>query len=629
MYRLLTNEDQVRVACERLSRRDAIGLDTETTNLHPRHGDLRLVQLSDDTGTDIIDMRYFPLSRGVLTPLKTLLESSTTVKVLHNAKFDFMWLREKAGIEVDTIFDTYLADLMIGAATYGINAYKHGLDDVIMRYLKIDVDKGEQRSDWSGELTESQLEYAAKDPVYLPRLRKILLEKIVQNGLQDIAGIEFRAVPAFAELEIRGFPVDKDKYSGLCDVLYKRKLEAAEKLMMLIRGTIPQKSVQVSLFEEIADKDPYAPNLNSHVQITKAFRALGVPILNEKTELDLIKKYKRLKKPFATTTDKKQIVPLARHFPVLNTLVEYRGAEKMYTSYGENTLEKIDSGRIYSSFWQLKAETGRTSCTDPNLQQMPHGYEFRSCFVAPDGRKLVISDYGQFELRIWAELSQDPVLLKVFRDGLDLHSMTTAGVFGLKYEDIMEDLARADADPTYKLIYKEQRGFGKTLNFSVAYGVTAPAYALKTGRSEKQAEEDLQKFGDTYKVGTTWLDNAGEEGLRTLSSRTKAGRLVAFPKPRSRGEEGGVRRNARNTPMQGLNADVLKIALRGIYDSIKGYDAFLVNEIHDEVHVESAESCSEEVAHIVEREMIAAAKKYITTVPIEAKAKAVDNWSQK
>lgn len=628
MYRLLTNEDQVRTACARLANLDAIGLDTETTALHPRNGELRLVQLSDGHDTDIIDMRYFPLSRGVLTPLKTLLEGSTTVKVLHNAKFDFMWLREKAGIEVDTLFDTYLADLMVAAGTIGINMYRHGLEDVVSRYLKIDLPKDEQRSDWSGELTESQLQYASRDPQYLTRLRKIYLNKIVQNGLQNIAGIEFRAVPAFAELEIRGFPVDKDKYAELCDILYQRKLKAAENLMQLIRGTMPNRGVQTSLFEEIAEKDHGAANLNSHIQITKAFRSLGVPILNEKTEMELIKKMRRAKKPYATSTDKKQIEPLARHYPVLRTLIDYRGAEKMYTSYGVNTLEKIDEGRIYASFWQLKAETGRTSSTDPNLQQVPHGKEFRSCFVAPEGRKLVIADYGQFELRILAELSQDKAMLKVFRDGLDLHSMTTAGVFDIAYEVIMQDLEDAERE-SRSPIYKEQRGFGKMLNFSVAYGVTPPSYALKTGRTEAEAERDLAKFATTYPEMDTYLNNAGQLGLDTLSSRTKAGRLVAFPKPRTRGEEGGVRRNARNTPIQGLNADILKVALRGIYDSLKGYDAFLVHEVHDEVHAESAENCADEVAHIVEREMIKAAEQYITSVPIEAKAKPVDNWSQK
>jgi DNA polymerase-1 len=240
----------------------------------------------------------------------------------------------------------------------------------------------------------------------------------------------------------------------------------------------------------------------------------------------------------------------------------------------------------------------------------------------------VIADYGQFELRILAELSQDKAMLKVFRDGLDLHSMTTAGVFDIPYEEIMADLEAAERENRTP-IYKEQRGFGKMLNFSVAYGVTPPSYALKTGRTEAEAEKDLNKFATTYPEMDTYLNASGQQGLDTLSSRTKAGRLVAFPKPRTRGEEGGVRRNARNTPIQGLNADILKVALRGIYDSLKGYDAFLVHEVHDEVHAESDEKCADEVAHIVEREMIKAAEQYITSVPIEAKAKPVDNWSQK
>jgi DNA polymerase-1 len=396
MYRLLTTEDQVRQACARLSTHEAIGLDTETTALDPRKGELRLVQLSDGHDTDIIDMFHFPLSRGILTPLKTLLESPKTIKVLHNAKFDFIWLREKAGIEIDALFDTYLADLMIAAATVGIGTYRHGLEDVADRYLKMEISKDEQSSDWSGELRKEQLEYADRDARIMPRLRKIYIDRITQHSLQDVARLEFRAVRAFADLDFRGFPVNRDKYAQLCFFLFKQKKEAAEKLMKVLRGTIPQKEIQSALFEGVEDKDPHAINLNSHIQITKAFRALGVPILNKKTELNTIQKFRRNKKPFATSTNKKDIIPLARHYPVLQPLIDYRGAEKLYTSYGENTLEKIDEGRIYASFWQLKAETGRTACTNPNLQQVPHGEEFRSCFEAPEGRKLVIADYGTF-----------------------------------------------------------------------------------------------------------------------------------------------------------------------------------------------------------------------------------------
>jgi DNA polymerase I len=630
MYSLLTTEDEVRKACAELSKATAIGVDTETTALHPRKGELRLVQLSDGINTSILDMNYFPLSRGILQPLKTLLESTKTKKVLHNAKFDYQWLKVKAGIEPEGIFDTYLADLVIAAATLGINTYKHGLADVARRYLKIEMDKEEQRSDWSGTLSQSQLEYAETDVNVLPRLRKAYVDRLQQLNLQRIAKIEFDAVCAFADLEINGFATDKERYAELCEILEKRQKEAEKKLNDLIRGTRPNKGIQTSLFDGIEEIDHGAANLNSYVQIREAFRALGVPIFDPKNPADdpLIIKYKRAKKPFATSTAANEIEPLARHYPILEVLGQYRSAQKMLSSYGENVLNMIDNGRIYSNFWQLRAETGRTSNTGPNLQQVPGEEEFRRCFVAPRGRKLVDADYSQFELRILAELCQDPAMMKVFIDGRDLHTMTTSGVFGISYDEIEKDIAEAKKTKRAP-VYDKQRKFGKVLNFSVAYGISANAYALKTGCSEKEAELYLAKFAATYPVMDKWLNDTGQKGLDTLESVTMAGRRVKFFEPKTRGEQGGVRRNARNTPIQGTNADILKIALPRIYKDLKSYDAKLVHEIHDEIVTESAESCAEEVKSIMEKHMVEAATEYIKSVPVIAEGKIIDSWDKK
>ena len=625
MYKLLKTAEDISRMCQDWSGLDAVGLDLETIGLFPRKGEVRLIQISDGKSTFIIDVRDFPF--GFPPCLKEFLEAETPRKVMHNAKFDCIWLRIKYGIVVGGVFDTYLSDVMVAAATLGINMYEHALDDCARRYLKIDLDKTLQKSDWSGVLEPAQLEYAAADPKVTVNLRPIYIDRIIQNGLQNTARIEFGAVHAFGELEHNGFPIDVERYKELLIELDKNEKLTHTALNAIVRPTRPDRGFQQSMFEGIEELDYGAINLNSHIQIRQAFRALGVPLFDPKVDMKLIEQYKKQDKPYATSTAFKEIEPLSVHYPILRPLLDYRKAEKAITSYGHWLDDGlIEDGRIYSQFWQLKAETGRTANSDPNLQQVPNPPIFRRCFRAPEGRKLVVADYSQFELRILAELCQDPKMLQLFRDGKDMHSMTTAGVFGLDYDDIQ-------ANPK---VYKVQRGFAKQLNFSVAYGISAFAYALKTHCSLEEAETYLRKFAETYPVMNEWLNNTGNTGLRTLQSRTKAGRLVAFLKPSGkpgskelRGQQGAVRRNARNTPIQGLNADVLKIALPRVMKAIEGYDAKLVHEIHDEIIVESNESCSQEIASILEREMRESAELYVQTVPIEVSADVVESWADK
>lgn len=626
-YILVKTEKDAAEACEYLSQLEAIGLDTETTDLHPRNGELRLLQLSEGYGptdkTFIFDLRDFP--EGLPYEVLDLLEADLPRKIAHNGKFDFQWLKTKLGIEPKIHFDTYLADIMVATATLGINMYKHGLEHVVPRYLEMDMHKEEQRSDWSTKtLTDSQLGYAAFDAAVLPALRKVYIQKLTQSDLHETATLEFDAIPAVADLELNGFPASREAYGELVNGLYTNQQTTAKALQTIIGTTLPKRGVQSSLFEDIADKDYSEANLNSHVQIRKAFRKLGVPIFSPTDPADEneIQRHIAKKLPFATTTNKLEIIPLARKFPVLQVLLDHRGAEKLYTSYGQKVLEAIENDRIYASFWQIKAETGRMACSDPNLQQVPHGKEFRSCFIAPKGRKLIIADYSQIELRILADYCLDPILLKVFTDGLDLHSMTASKIAGVTYEEL---------EAGKHSIYKAVRDFAKTLNFGIVYGMGFESYAQRTGRSLKDAESDLKIFKQSYKVMDNWLYRTGMAGLKSLTSRTRSGRLVKFFAPKTNEEEGGVRRNARNTPIQGTSADIIKVALRYVYDGLREakLDAFLVHVVHDEIIVECDEAIGEEVMEIVVREMQRAAELYIKKVPVKVEAGICDNWSEK
>ncbi|HEY0386377.1 MAG TPA: DNA polymerase, partial [Pyrinomonadaceae bacterium] len=259
---------------------------------------------------------------------------------------------------------TLLASQLISA---GDQEDRHGLDAVAARYLNETIDKAERLSDWSGELSESQLQYAAIDAAVLVPLREKQIERLKAEDLVRCAQLEFECVLPLAVLELNGIYLDQHRWREQLVVVEKRRAELAEELQEMLA----EESAQGSLF----GPQRVDINIDSHVQLTRALTRLGVPV------------------PDSTRNWKLQ--PLAADYPVVATLLEYRTVQKALTSYGENILSEIkpQTGRIHADFRQIGAPTGRMACTNPNIQQVPHAVEYRRCFRAPEGRKLIISDY--------------------------------------------------------------------------------------------------------------------------------------------------------------------------------------------------------------------------------------------
>src|SRR5215217_7783467 len=171
------------------------------------------------------------------------------------------------------------------------------------------------------------------------------------------------------------------------------------------------------------------------------------------------------------------------------------------------------TNRLHADFRQIGAPTGRFACTNPNIQQVPHSVEYRRCFSGyPDGRKLVIADYSQIELRILAEFSGDRGFIEAFNSGADLHRVTAAQVFNSSLDQVT----------------KEQRDFAKRLNFGVVYGIGAQRFALMTGLSVPDAENVLRRYFTTYRQLDTYLRDAADRAVRDRQARTSSVRLVRF-----------------------------------------------------------------------------------------------------
>ncbi len=587
-YQLIKNADELRRAIETIATQPVVGLDTETTELDPFTSRLRLIQLATPERVYIVDFDHFAngntTQNEALAPLRRLLAAPRPIKIAHNAKFDAKFIKHNLGVDLGGLFDTLLASQLVGA---GDIEERHGLETVASRYLNEAVDKSERLSNWNFELSEAQLEYAARDAAVLLPLREKLIERLKSDSLVKCAQLEFECVMPVVDIELAGFYMHKDRWLEQLSIVEKRRIELAEQL----QEVLAEESSQGSLFGG-PQRDEI--NLDSHQQLTQALNRLGIPV------------------PDSTRNWKLQ--PLAAQYPIIGTLLEYRTVQKALTSYGENMIELINplTKRLHADFRQIGAPTGRFACTNPNIQQVPHAVEYRRCFSGyPDGRKLIIADYSQIELRILAEFSGDRGFIEAFNSGADLHRVTASQVFNAALDQVT----------------KEQRDFAKRLNFGVVYGIGAQRFAMMTGMNQPDAENVLRRYFGTYRQLDAYLREAANRAVSDRHARTASGRLVRFRYDENdRQQISMTQRNGKNTPIQGTSADILKRALRLMKEELSETSARVVNNIHDEIVVEADAGEAESVAEKVERVMCAAGEEYLKTVPVKVETEIADEW---
>ena len=588
-YKLITSAEELRRAVDDLQTRNAIGLDTETTDLDPYLSRLRLIQLATGDAVYIIDVNHFAEGdmklSDALAPLRRLLTSPRPIKIAHNAKFDAKFIKHNLGVDIVGLFDTLLASQLVSA---GDIEERHGLEAIAGRYLNEAVDKTERLSNWEFELSESQLQYAARDAAVLLPLREKLIDRIKALSLIQCAQLEFECVMPVVDLELTGFYMNKERWLEQLAIVEKKRGEVANELQEMLGEGV----AQASLFGP-----PRANiNLDSQQQVTEALTRLGIPL------------------PDSTRNWKLQ--PLAAQYPVVEKLLEYRTMQKALTSYGQNMIEFISpkTGRLHADFRQIGAPTGRFACTNPNIQQVPHAVEYRRCFMGyPEARRLVIADYSQIELRILAEFSGDESFINAFRSGADLHKVTAAQVFNVSQDQVT----------------KEQRDFAKRLNFGVVYGIGAQRFSMMTGLGQTESEDVLRKYFATYRKLDSYLKESANRAVSEKQARTASGRLVKFNyDPSDRQQVSMTQRNGKNAPIQGTSADILKRALRLLSDELRDTSAQIVNIIHDEIVVEVNESEAHDVAQKVERVMVAAGEDYLATVPVKVESQVASEWTK-
>ena len=577
-FTVITDQTALKQAVGAISSHSIIGVDTETTGLDPFRTQVRLLQIATPEQSYVFDL--FQVRAFDDTALRNIFSAAQPIKVFHNAKFDAKMLLHHFNLEVRGIFDTLLASQLISA---GRSEGGHGLAAVSERYLGEVVDKSMQVSDWSGTLSNIQYEYAAKDAALMLPLRERLAEKLAELNLEEAARLEFECVLPITAMELAGMAIDQECWRKLVAGVERAHEALSVELKRELAGGIPQ----LSLFDE-----PPNINLDSPTQIIETLGRMGIKVEGTRSW---------------------QLQPLAKAHPAIAKLLEYRSVQKSLSSYGLSLLGHIHpvTGRIHPDFRQIGATGGRMSCSDPNLQQVPHTSEYRSCFRAPAGRKLIIADYSQIELRILADWSQDTALVKALLSGEDLHCVTASQMFGISLDKVS----------------KHQRAAAKQLNYGIMYGLGAPGLAARIDCSTEEAESLIRKYFAAYSGVAAFLREAADRAIRARESRTRSGRLIYFTfDSNDRSQVAANQRLGKNAPIQGSSADIIKQALALLYDALKPLDAQIVNCVHDEIVVEVAESQAKECATILEHEMVAAAREFIRSVPVTVDTVIGDAW---
>ena len=406
------------------------------------------------------------------------------------------------------------------------------------------------------------------------------LTKTGQKKLFD--EIEMPLAKVLADMESYGFLVDSE---GLKEL--SRELE--ERI-----GVIEK---------EIYDLVGYEFNLNSPKQLgTALFEKLGLPAK------------KKTKSGYSTGAEVLESLKYAH--PAVSLLLNYRQLAKLKSTYADGLVTCVaEDGRIHSTFNQTEARTGRISSSEPNLQNIPvrtkEGKRLRKYFIAPHGKVLCDADYSQIELRVLASIANDENMINAFSGGTDIHTATAAQVFGMPEE----------------MITPELRSRAKAVNFGIVYGIGAFSLSKDIGVTRAEADRYIKNYLASYPSVAAYMENTIEQAKKTGYVTTYYGRRRYLPELSN--SNGNLRafgeRVARNAPIQGTAADIIKIAMIRVYERLKAEqpDARLILQVHDELIVECNEENAEKVCGLLEYEMENAAK---LAVKLTAEAHHGKNW---
>ena len=583
---------------QRLRRAGAFALDTETTSDDPWRAELVGMSYSMMPGeayyipvghTQTVDGseagQQLPLAY-VLAQLKPVLEDANANKYCHNAKYDLlMFLRNGItvkGLTFDSMVGAYLTDP--GRRGLGLKDQAFQRLGHVMTNIAELIGSGSKAISMAQVAISRAADYAGADADMTLRLVASIAEDLRRYQLLDLLyNIEMPLLPVLMQMEIYGVALDSAFLREL-DARFTEQIRALEK--------------------EIYDSVGHQFNINSTRQLGDIlFGELKLP------------SGKKNKTGYSVSAD--VIENLRGKHPIVDNLLEYRQFSKLKSTYVDGLLALMDpeTGRVHTTFSQTTASSGRLSSSNPNLQNIPIrtevGRQLRRAFVAAPGYRLLTADYSQIELRILAHITHEPRLVEAFNANEDIHSITAASLFNIALAEVTKD----------------QRRLAKTVVYAVLYGQSAFGLAQITNMSNSEAGEFIKRYHETFPHIKEYVERTLNQARKQGYVNTMYGRKRFFPDmaglPFS--ERQALEREAINMPIQGSNADLIKIAMIHIQHAIaqQRLKTRMILQVHDELVFEVPDDELETARKLVRREMEDVEK---LLVPIKVEMKLGRNW---
>ena len=589
-YKLVENEEELRQLCDFFITKEFVSIDTETTSTDAISAELVGLSFSaeEKKAFYVAVPANYEEALKIVQIFKPLYESDKIMKIGQNIKYDYEVLTKYGVTLQGKMFDTMIAHYLIQPELH------HNMDymaETLLGYQTIHIEellgpKGKKQKNMRDLSPTDIYEYAAEDADITLRLKNVLEPRLKELGVEELFwNIEMPLVRVLADMELNGVCLDTEALQDTSKIFTER-----------------MKQYEQEIYKEAGEEF----NISSPKQVGDILFG----------KLQIMDKPKKTKTGQYVTSEE-VLQSLESKSPIVRNILNYRGMKKLLSTYIDALPKLINprTGHIHTSFNQALTATGRLSSSDPNLQNIPvrtdDGKEIRKCFIPEEGCLFFSADYSQIELRIMAHLSEDENMMEAFREGHDIHRATAAKIWHVDIDKVTD----------------AQRKKAKQANFGIIYGITTYGLAQRMDIPNGEAKELIEGYFRTFPKVQAYMEHAKEEArakgyAETLFHRR---RYLADINSRNATVRGFAERNAINAPIQGTEADIIKVAMVRIWERFKkeGIRSKMILQVHDELNFSVFPEEREQVERIVIEEMQNA---YPLNVPLIADAGWGKNW---
>ena len=589
-YKLVENEEELHQLCDFFITKEFVSIDTETTSTDAISAELVGLSFSveEKKAFYVAIPANYEEALNIVQIFKPLYESDKIMKIGQNIKYDYEVLTRYGVTLQGKMFDTMIAHYLIQPELH------HNMDymaETLLGYQTIHIEellgpKGKKQKNMRDLSPTDIYEYAAEDADITLRLKNVLEPRLKELGVEELFwNIEMPLVRVLADMELNGVCLDTEALQDTSKIFTER-----------------MKQYEQEIYKEAGEKF----NISSPKQVGDILFG----------KLQIMDKPKKTKTGQYVTSEE-VLQSLESKSPIVRNILNYRGMKKLLSTYIDALPKLINprTGHIHTSFNQALTATGRLSSSDPNLQNIPvrtdDGKEIRKCFIPEDGCLFFSADYSQIELRIMAHLSEDENMMEAFREGHDIHRATAAKIWHVDIDKVTD----------------AQRKKAKQANFGIIYGITTYGLAQRMDIPNGEAKELIEGYFRTFPKVQAYMEHAKEVArakgyAETLFHRR---RYLSDINSRNATVRGFAERNAINAPIQGTEADIIKVAMVRIWERFKkeGIRSKMILQVHDELNFSVFPEEREQVERIVIEEMQNA---YPLNVPLIADAGWGKNW---